>query len=77
MCFLVDIIINTFIKFTHYKVLGLLIKSPASGHKQNFSQRSTEETFVGLTLFLNALLTVLVLAIIRGGVLNQMEACQI
>uniref|UniRef100_A0A8C9FIT8 Uncharacterized protein n=1 Tax=Pavo cristatus TaxID=9049 RepID=A0A8C9FIT8_PAVCR len=77
MCFSVDIIITIFIKFTHYKVLGLLIKSPASGYKQNFSQRSTEETFIGLTLFLNALLSVLVLAINRGGVLNQMEACLI
>lgn len=51
MRFFSDIVIPNFIKFTHYKVFGMHIKSPASGYQQ-----STEETSLGPTVFINALL---------------------
>lgn len=57
------------------------LKSPASGYKKNSSQQSTEETSPGHIVFINALLrgsltfiSVLEQAIIRDGILSQMEA---
>lgn len=56
MHFFSDIGIPNFIKFTHYKVFGMHIKSPASGYKKNSSQQSTEETSLRHIVFINALL---------------------